>query len=123
MKHKQPLCPRSSFSSRNDGPVPLHGPAQRSMVQAELIYPSAVQSNLNKQISPYQHLEPLMYRDQGNHRSSISLTVSVCVRARFLFITMSQYDSILQRSFEGHNTATVSQVPSVQLDGVTPEAK
>lgn len=48
-----------------------HSPAQRSTVQAELIYPSAVQSNLNKQISPYQHLEPLTYRDVENHSSPV----------------------------------------------------
>lgn len=40
------------FFLPHDGPVPQHGPAQRSTVQAELIYLSAVQSNLNKQISP-----------------------------------------------------------------------
>lgn len=51
MKHKQPLCPLLFFLS-HDGPVPQHGPAQRSTVQAELIYLSAVLSNLNKQISP-----------------------------------------------------------------------
>lgn len=70
MKHKQALCPLLFFLS-DDGPVPQHGPAQRSTVQAELIYPSAVQSNLNKQISPYQHLEPLTYRDVENHSSPV----------------------------------------------------
>lgn len=40
------------FFLPHDGAVPQHGPAQRSTVQAELIYLSAVQSNLNKQISP-----------------------------------------------------------------------
>lgn len=70
MKHKQALCPLLFFLS-DDGPVPQHGPAQCSTVQAELIYPSAVQSNLNKQISPYQHLEPLTYRDVENHSSPV----------------------------------------------------
>ena len=81
MKHKQPLCPLllSPLFPLRRRAIPQHGPAQRSTVQAELIYPSAVQANLNKQISPYQHLEPLMYRDLGNHRSPGSLSVSACV--------------------------------------------
>ncbi len=66
------------FFLSDDGPVPQHGPAQRSMVQAELIYPSAVHSNLNKQISPYQHLEPLTYRGPRKPTQP-SLFVSVCV--------------------------------------------
>lgn len=73
MKHKQPLCPLLLsllffLSYYWAGPT-----AQSSTVQAELIYPSAVQANLNKQISLYQHLEPLMYRDVGNHHSPVSL--------------------------------------------------
>lgn len=65
------------------GQFPQHGPAQGSAAQAELIYPSAVQSNLNKQISPYQHLEPLMHRDQGNHQSTVSFSVYVCEEVPF----------------------------------------
>lgn len=69
------------FFLSSDGPVPRHDPQpQRSTVQAQLIYPSAVQANLNKQISPRRHLEPLTYRDLGNHHSPVSLSASVCIR-------------------------------------------
>lgn len=52
--------------------------AQRSTVPAELIYPSAVQSNLNKQISPDRHLESLTDRT----KETTSAGFVLCLRVR-----------------------------------------
>lgn len=41
-----------------------------------------MQSNLNKQISPYQHLEPLMYRGPRKPpRPRLFVSVGLCARA------------------------------------------
>lgn len=83
MKHKQALCPLLLSLSLSAlcgwaGPLALAQLSSASVpqAQAELIYPSAVQSNLNKHISPARHLEALSRRSEVQRRISSPLSVS-----------------------------------------------
>lgn len=100
MKHKHLLCVLSSlfssfsFQMMSQSPPP----AQCSVVQAELIYPSAVLSNPNKQISPHQHLEPLTYLETT--AAAPSLGQCLCVREH---VSVYRWESVWE------NTVGVNQ--------------